>query len=394
MKLDHYLQTWKSERELVSKSKGKEYKSWAQDLSAFKNFSEWCQMTPSELIAEAQENVKATQKRLLDWFESRQDKISFNSARTQLGVVRGFYTYNNIAFPKSFKQPQPQVSKVNEVYEGLDVWDYDEKGQRTGLNDVIRQFMDNLSLTHRTFAMVMLTTGAKASVISRLNVSFVLDTRGNLTDSDRLFMRTERKKNRQPIAVFISQEATSMLKRYYEQYRKSAESSEPLFIDERGERMSSKAIQDAFGRAANKLGVVNGDGNPLNPTRFRHIFRQAGIAAEVGEDLVAVMMGHKPKGEGMTYAGTDKGTILGPYLRIEKLLVVYGSEANSELKDLRQALNTVQSQHQRDMDYMKKSVESLTRSLKTVIEIAGAMSEELGGDFAELFKKHFGKRED
>ena len=394
--MSQYLDKWREEREAASAGKGKTYNSWKQDLGTFTNFAKWTGLSADELMAEALEDSKNARNRLLAWFNHKKESISFNASRTQMGTVRGFYSYNDIVFPKSFKQPQAEASKILGVYEGLRVWDEDKKtGLRTGLNDTIRQFMDNLSLTHRAFAMTVLATGAKAGVIARLNVGILRDAKGELREDTRIFLRTQRVKNRQPIAVFISQEATEILKRYYDQERKNAGNDEPLFIDERGDRMSSKAIQDAFGRAAKKLGVVNGE-NPLNPTRFRHIFKQAAISAGIGEDITAVMMGHKPKGEGMTYAGTDRGTILAPYIRIEKLLVVYGSQANSELKELRGTLNAVQNENLRQIEELKeslatqqKTIESLTKSVHSSMSVIMAMSEELGVEFEELFKKHF-----
>jgi len=310
---------------MSSSTKGQTYGNWSEDHSIFVEFSEHSNMSAHDLIEESRTDIKSTMKRLLDYFEwmhtARPSPVSFNTARTRLGTLRGFYTYNAVTFPKGFKMPRPKRSDSAKSYDKLELWEHDDTGNPIGLNEVMRQFLDNMNVTHKTFALCMLSTGQKANVLLSLNMDFI-------TDSDRFFLAAERVKTRFPVAVFFSQEATEAVKRYVKQHRNNADPSDPLFIDERGQRLSSKAIQDAFRRAALRMNVVNST-NPLSPTRFRHLFQEAGIIANVNADIIKVMLGHQGSISG-EYKSNSRAFILPAYIKMEPYLTVYASNGNND----------------------------------------------------------------
>ena len=63
-------------------------------------------LNPDEIIEEAQKDIKLTGKRLDDYFEARKKKTSHNTALTALSFVRGFYTHNDVSFPRSITLPK------------------------------------------------------------------------------------------------------------------------------------------------------------------------------------------------------------------------------------------------------------------------------------------------
>ena len=73
-----------------------------QRLGNMKKFVEWSKMNPDQLLAEAQSDINVAGKRLLDYFKTGTDEgISRNSMVTRLSFLRGFYTHNNLVFPKT-----------------------------------------------------------------------------------------------------------------------------------------------------------------------------------------------------------------------------------------------------------------------------------------------------
>ncbi|UCH05712.1 MAG: tyrosine-type recombinase/integrase [Candidatus Thorarchaeota archaeon] len=247
-------------------------------------------MSATRIIEEAGENIKKAMTRLSEIFEymhskKRKKQLTFNTARGRIGLIRGFLTHNGIGIPKRYSIAKPAKSESKKVHEKSRVWD------NGALNDTIRTFFDDLSLTHGTIGLCLLYTGQKTKIILGLNVDFLLDAKGKLTEDERLFLSGERIKTRNPFSVFIGGEATAALKRYYEQMRKKAKPTDPLFIDERGSRVSSRAVQDAYRRVATKMGYTSKQ-NPFAPTRLRHVFMRACQIAKIPDNIMKLFVGH------------------------------------------------------------------------------------------------------
>lgn len=107
-------------RTLTPRAKGNRL-YWMEDYLTFNNGA----MTPDELIAEAKANLELVMDKHEDYsnwlrgeevkgHKPRDKKVKWNSACTGRGIIRGFYSHNDVIFPKRFKEPKrEQWSEVS-----------------------------------------------------------------------------------------------------------------------------------------------------------------------------------------------------------------------------------------------------------------------------------------
>lgn len=84
-------------------------------------------LNPDELLKEAKEDIDNAGKRLKDYFIEKKKRTSHNTAVTSVGFLRGFYTHNDIVFPRKWGSPRPIVSKVAKRDEKTSFYKYDAK---------------------------------------------------------------------------------------------------------------------------------------------------------------------------------------------------------------------------------------------------------------------------
>jgi hypothetical protein len=71
------------------------------------------EFNPDELLKEAKDNIDDAGKRLKVYFAKKKLKTSHNTAVTSVGFIRGFYTHNDVLFPKRWGIPRAKVAKVS-----------------------------------------------------------------------------------------------------------------------------------------------------------------------------------------------------------------------------------------------------------------------------------------
>ena len=322
-------------------------------------------LTPDDLIQEAKADLKVAIDRLDDYFnwlrgeqvedyKPRATKIEWNSACTERGFIRGFYSHNDIAFPKSFREPKRERwSKASKRDEKAPIYGFNpETEEITYNNELLQHFASNLNFRDQSVMLGLLSTGADASDVLALNVGFVKGPKGNITEEKRILWKGLRLKDKQPFKVFWSKEATSFLKQYVEQERANVGDDEPLFViseyeytEESGKavkvggRMTVQALEHNFRAVAKKMGYTSkGKTNPFRPKRFRHLFRTACGNARIDQGYTMAMMGHASTISAV-YLEKAKGLFLREYVRAEPYLTVFGAETvelTTSVQDLEQ----------------------------------------------------------
>ncbi|MBA7642269.1 hypothetical protein ES703_49958 [subsurface metagenome] len=305
-------------------------------------------MNPDDLLEEARRDLEAAKERLSDYFrwlkgervkgyKARGVKISHNSALTKLGFMRGFFSHNAVGFGK-WKMPRRLVSEVSKADEQTPIYDYEEETERNVFrNDVLQHFAGNLSFRDQTIALGLLSTGADAADLLKLNVGFV---RGQEKER-RLFWRGNREKDLEEFKVFFSEEATRFMRKYAEQERGGAKDNEPLFIGggysyERknpqtkkrekvmvGDRLAQHALAMNFKHAAERMGFKNDERNPFRPKRFRHLFRTACGMAGIDPGFINAFMGHSTDVSG-SYLEKPRGLFVKEYIKVEPFVTGFG----------------------------------------------------------------------
>ena len=345
MKMEEYesVKNWKTSLEQSALSRGKPLtkKTWQQRVREMKRYSEIMGSNPDQLLAE---DADATMKRLTDYFlwltgreveeiETRSKILSWNSACTAQSMIRGFYTHNDMIFPKRFKVPKRKRSEVSKRDSKTPVYEYDEEKEITQMNGILNHFVSNLSFRDQTIAVCLLATGADAADLLSLNMGFLKDGRGQIIKLPRIPWHGNRLKDAIEFRTYFSKEATACLKRYVEQERSDAGDDEPIFIKEDGDPLNSRSLSENFRSAAERMGYAKpGQATPFRLKRFRHAFREACSAARVDEGYTQAMMGHA-SGVSASYLEKGEGSFLREYIRVEPFVTLFNVDKN-EVTDL------------------------------------------------------------
>jgi len=372
-----------------AKNKPFSMKHFRPNLSNLGDYVALNHMTPDELLNEGKEDIWAAYTRTInfyDWLLKQKDAdgkplIKQGSACSYYSAVRGFYTHNGLTFPKGAKVPKREVSAVSKRDEKVEIYGYDEEtDSMTFKNGLLQQFIDNLIFRDKTIALCLISTGADASDLLKLNVEFVKDGKGELSKVKRFIWHGNRYKDGEEFKVYFSEEATRFLKRYVEQERADAENSDPLFVTEEGkkimryldekpdasieevcrkfeynmgtEKARKKSIKrvtniiDSHGRlnahvlginfrtASRKMGYTEeGLSHPFRAKRFRHLFRTACGSAGIDPSFTKAFMGHASKTTDI-YLEKNNGLFLREYVRVEPYITIFGTEKVALAKEL------------------------------------------------------------
>jgi len=337
------VKNWRASLEQSALSRGKPLtkRAWRQRINTMKKYSEMTSMNPDQLIAE---DVDATMKRLPDYFlwmtgrevegvDPRPEALSWNSACTDQAVIRGFYTHNDMVFPKRFKVPKRKRSEVSKRDSRTPVFEYDEENELTRMNGLLKHFVSNLSFRDQTIVVCLLATGADAADLLSLKMGFLKDGRGQITRLPRIPWHGNRIKDAMEFRTYFSKEATACLKRYVEQERPDAGDEDPIFVITNGNPLNTHALQETFRTAAEKMGYTKpGQASPFRLKRFRHAFREACSAARIDQGYAEAMMGHS-SGISGSYLEKGEGSFLREYIRVEPYVTLFNVD-KSDVTDL------------------------------------------------------------
>lgn len=340
------VQSWFESLEQSAVTRGKSGLSKtakSMRLGRMLEFIEFTNLNPDELLAEAKEDIDIAGQKLLEYFKQKQKTVSFNSSLTSLCYLRGFYTHNDLVFPKKWGVPKKEVSKVSTRDTKTSFYKYnDQNGEVEFRNGNLQHFVQNLSFRDQTITLCLLSSGADATDLLSLNVGFVRDDRGKIVEDKRIFWHGNRAKTGEEFKTFFSEEATQFLKRYVEQERSQAKDDEPLFVGKScnytfksgpragekvvvGERLTAQSLSLNFRESAQKLGYAKkkGQTSPFRPKRFRHLFRTACAIAQIDGGYTRAMMGHASD-VSSSYLSQDSSIFEKMYVKVEPLLTVFG----------------------------------------------------------------------
>lgn len=362
----------------------------AMRLGRMWEFTNKGELNPDELLKEAQEDIKKTGRRLDDYFIAKKKVTSHNTALTSVSYIRGFFTHNDLSFPRSIALPKKEEAKVATQDEKTSFYDFDEKTEEFVFkNGNLQHFVQNLNFRDQTIALCLLSTGADATDILNLKVGFVKDVKGEICKKKRFFWHGKRSKTNEPFRTFFSEEATEFLKRYVEQERANAKNNEPLFVQSgrtytrknpktkemetvtENEKFNAHALSMNFREAARKMDFVKeGEANPFRPKRFRHLFRTACAIAETDGGYVKAMMGHASD-ISAGYLEKNSAIFKKVYLKVEPFLTVFGANRNlvNKMSQEVDKLNKDFTQYSQRTLSLEAKVEDLKEQLKSATEM-------------------------
>lgn len=322
------VKKWVESLEQSAVSRGKLFTLEARNvrLGRLMEYTNDGEVSPDFLIEEAKENIDNAGKRLQEYFNKKLKRgTEWNSSVTNLCFLRGFYTHNDLVFPKRIKIPKRKISSVFKRDGKTEIYGYDESTNETVFhNGTLKHFFDNLSFRDQTIGLCLLSTGADASDILNLKIGFIKDGKGELSYAKRFLFHDNRQKDGIEFKTFFSVEATEYIRRYLEQERANAKNDEYLFVKEDGSKIPTHALSMNFRKASEKMGyAVDDSSNPFRPKRFRHLFRTVCGIVSIDNGFVMAMMGHASNISG-TYLEKSDGLFLREYIKVEPYITVYG----------------------------------------------------------------------
>ena len=370
------VKNWFESLEETAISRGKALTEHAKNarLSVIVKYSQFTNLTPDQMLEEAKSDIKFATSNITKFFNYlHQEKgLQWNSAITQLAFLRGFYTHNNLHFPKRFGTPKRKVSQVSQRDQKTKIYDYDEATDKMIFhNGTIQHFIQNLNFRDQTITLCLLSTGADTADLLQLNLDFVKDAKGEISKVKRFVWNGNREKDGIEFKVYFSEEATQFLKRYVEQERASATDNEPLFVDKKNVRLQVHSLSMNFRFGAKKMGyVTSGNLNPFRPKRFRHLFRTACSNAKVDSGFVMSMMGHASNISG-SYLEKSEGLLLKEYLRVEPYVTVFGVDKSSVtiLSEEVQNLNSMTLDLVKENQKLKSQMKTFREEIKSIVDM-------------------------
>ena len=396
------VQNWLNSLDQIAKNQGKKGISKtakAMRLGRIWEYTNEGKLNPDEFLVEAKEDIDKAGERLSKYFVMKQKKVSFNSAITSLCYLRGFYTHNDVFFPKRWGVPKKRVSQVSKRDDKDSFFEYNAENDEVEFkNSNMQHFIGNLNFRDQTIALCLLSSGADATDLFNLKVGFVKDGRGKITDKKRFFWHSNRAKTGQPFKTFFSEEATQFLKRYVEQERAEAKNDEPLFVGQsreytfkKGKRKGEKVIVDEqltaqslssnFRNSAQKMGYAKEKNlsSPFRPKRFRHLFRTACAIAQIDNGFTMAFMGHASDVSG-TYLSKANGIFEKMYVKVEPLLTVFGvnqsvvNEMTKEVSVLKTTTSAVVDKVQ-NLEAQLKQATQMIYSFEPVLNTFNAIAD-------------------
>jgi integrase len=384
-KLSQYesVKNWFESLEASAVAKGKPL-SRRSRLVRLRNLAEYVQLNglnPDQLMQGARADKKDAMTRLTNFFnwlqganiegKQRKTHVSWNAATTAQAYLRGFYTHNDISFPKRFKSPARKVSEVTKRDVKTEIYSYDEETDEIVYkNGCLQHFLSNLNFRDQTIALCLLSTGADAADLLALNVGFVKDDKGKISGAKRFLWKGNRLKDGIEFKVYMSAEASAFLKRYCEQERANEPDKAPLFVEKDGSGMNAHALAINFRTAASKfLKVESNESNPFRPKRFRHLFRSAAGNAHMDVGFTHAMMGHASDVSG-SYLEKGDGNFLREYVKLEPYVTVFGAEKNglTELTEEMRELGEKVQKTEAELVVKKDQISSIVLENKALRE--------------------------
>jgi len=333
-------------------------------------------LNPDELLQEAKDNIDDAGRRLKAYFDKKKEETSHNNALTAVWFLRGFYSHNDLVFPRKWALPKRQVSKVSKRDAEASFYQYNEKTDMIEFkNGNLQHFMQNLNFRDQTIALCLLSSGADATDVLKLKVGFIRTADGELNGRKRLFWFGNRAKTGQPFKTFFSEEATEFLKRYVKQEHRKSSDDELLFSKTNEKPYTARLLSINFRNAARRLHVTKkGQSNAFRPKRFRHLFRTACGIARIDNAFTMAMMGHASNVSD-SYLEQDSSIFEKIYVKIEPLLTVFGANKVNEMSREISGLHDENLLLKEGQEGIAKRTEDLENQ---VVELIGLVNEQQG----------------
>ena len=380
--------------------------TWAGYLAALMHYCRYTDLTPSQLIEQANKDIKDG-KLMIDraifvqipgYREYLQKQIREDTGRplTQssislyVGKIRTFYSYFYIETPK----PPRNANRVN-------------KAQKENLKrpdkETIQKALSIASIRDKAIILVGISSGMAANEIASLTLRQFKEGYDPETGITTLDMR--RRKVGTDFITFLSPEASNAVQNYLEwrdrppagkekcdlmeHEKRKTTSGSYLFLknkidekylltrDESQRRLTKDNIVQAYDRLNKDLGLETEAGrfNPFRSHNMRKFFNTQLKNEGLDGDLIEYMMGHKLSGSKSHYYEGDPEKLKKIYIRYVPFLTISKEidvASSPEYQDLQEKYDTEKAakEHYKTERYefetMKNELEKFQKALDSM----------------------------
>ena len=331
-KEDSAFQRWMGT--ITRKSTKRSYKSW------FRCYMEFTQLTPSQLIDEALEDMKRdprekqgiVMQRLINfyhWLKTDYQKkpkgkdktkpegkgVSDKTAHARIGAVRSFYATFGVTVRMKGRQslPRPRV---------------ENKRMKVGAEQVRVLINHTRGLRDRAIILTMFQGGMDVSTLCSVKYRDV--AKGLEKQEHPLRLDLYRPKTGVEYYTFLGKDAVKAIKAYISDMESRGVTftfGTPLFLKERGktEGITPNLIQNMMKLVAVNSGFVDAKNNgkafnPLGPHALRESFGSLMINSGVPDTIVDFWLGHSIGEMSEAYKSVQFESLQKMYINREKLL--------------------------------------------------------------------------
>lgn len=280
---DPYVQNWLSNYDEKQKT---------QRLNLLKQFCEFAEKTPTELLLEHRNDIynedplqikNIGKKRLLDFFNYliSKKKISNNSARQYaFSKIASFFKRNNV--PISFDKKEVPLHNPKGVIDK--VWRNGDESriEETKRIECLKQIRDTFPhLRDKAIFLCKLASGLDDIDLFNLKVD---DFEKGINEFDICYIEGNRKKNQMYYQTFFSSEAVRMI----ELYLKETSNESWLFTNLKGNKCKYNTFSQALSSVCEKLNIKN-----ITPKSLRRYFNTILKRGKIDFEIRERLMGHK-----------------------------------------------------------------------------------------------------
>lgn len=416
------IEEWKAGLTRGGKSKTLSTNTWISCLKAMRNYLVFVNigpdapMTPNDLIKEAKQDIiKATDRvdKCFLWLQgAKNDKgelevqdrlprekvlelISADgevkrmkatisaSVAHQIAYSRiaGFYRHNRTPFPKGTTPILEQESKVSEIDALFSFFKTNKKTKKKERDATLFiKIFRELTSRDKTIILSLLTAGQDPVDLFSLNVGFIrqfIESQKHQKEPlTRIRWAGTRIKSKIRFKTLFSEEVTPMLIDYVEKERKDAKDNDPIFVNNRGKRMSTNLIDKILREAQERVGLrTNGNHSPYRPKRMRHIFIQTGDVAGLAPGIIDVLAGQKTSGARKVYMDKSWEELEGYYARMEPFLTIFHdtieestAKTQEELKQTEQKLQNLEGNVAYEVLHLNKQIRENQKERNELLE--------------------------
>ena len=201
------------------------------------------------------------------------DNLSSSSVHGAMRAVKAFY---NFCIGEDYLDDISRQLRLPKVHskEQL-ILDYEEIIQLLRTCD---ESFSHCSLRNKCFVLLMLDSGLRRGEIPQINI-------GDITfHTKSMIIRGKGSKQR---LIPIWYQTCEQLLQYRLQFRPKAQSSEPFFLDQNGQRCSDNLVKQIFKRLKDTTGIER-----LHPHLLRHTFATYYLADGGDLETLRLILGH------------------------------------------------------------------------------------------------------